>query len=183
MAKKTPLNEEDKAAFAEAMKGVQRISHSKVTHLLTPPPPQPKVRTKALTTVNTTTLFQFSDYETLEPVTSEDVLEFARSGVQQKVLRKMRTGQYTIEASLDLHGMIVEEAREALAHFIWECRRKRIRNVLIIHGKGRAHHNPILKNKLNNWLRQTNEILAFCSIKTKDGSTGSLYVLLKGPDQ
>jgi DNA-nicking Smr family endonuclease len=180
MAKKTPLNEEDKAAFTEAMKGVKRISHSKVTHL--PTPPLPKLRPKTPTDPDTIH-FQFSDYETLEPVTSEDTLEFSRSGVQQKILRKMRTGQYTIEASLDLHGMIVEEAREALAHFIGECRRKRIRNVLIIHGKGRAHHNPILKNKLNNWLRQTNEILAFCSVKTKDGSTGSIYVLLKGPDR
>ena len=91
----------------------------------------------------------------------------------------MRTGQYTVEAKLDLHGMIVVEARETLARFLIECHRKGIRRVLIIHGKGRAHHHPILKNKLNHWLRQFNDILAFCSAKSKEGGTGALYVLLK----
>ncbi|MCE3238593.1 MAG: smrA [Gammaproteobacteria bacterium] len=91
----------------------------------------------------------------------------------------MRGKQYTIEASLDLHGMVVTEARNALSHFLMECHRQGIRQVLIIHGKGRTNLYPILKNKLNQWLRQTDHVLAFCSVKTSDGSSGALHVLLK----
>ncbi|MEE9156926.1 MAG: Smr/MutS family protein, partial [Gammaproteobacteria bacterium] len=38
---------------------------------------------------------------------------------------------------------------------------------------------PVLKNKLNNWLRQRDEVLAFCSTRPVDGGTGAVYVLLK----
>jgi DNA-nicking Smr family endonuclease len=95
------------------------------------------------------------------------------------MIRKMQTGQYDTEARLDLHGMTVAEAREALAQFLVQCQHRGIRRVLIIHGKGRANHTPILKNKLNHWLRQTQDVLAFCSAKSKAGGTGALYVLLK----
>jgi DNA-nicking Smr family endonuclease len=91
----------------------------------------------------------------------------------------MHGKQYTIEASLDLHGMVVTEARNALSHFLMECHRQGIRQVLIIHGKGRANPYPILKNKLNHWLRQADNVLAFCSVKASDGSSGALHVLLK----
>ena len=37
----------------------------------------------------------------------------------------------------------------------------------------------ILKNKLNNWLRQVDEIIAFCSAVAKDGGQGALYLLLR----
>lgn len=178
MAKKPQLSEADKAAFKEAMKGVKPLTHTKITTQTSPPLnkryPKPPLED------NAATLFPFSDYETLEPVGSDDQIEFFRVGIQHKILRKMRTGQYNIEARLDLHGMIIVEAREALGRFIIECNRKGVRHVLIIHGKGRAHSDPILKNKLNHWLRQTNDILAFCSAKPKDGSTGALYVLLRG---
>lgn len=179
MAKKPQLSDADAAAFKEAMKDVKPLIHTKIN--VTQPPILPKKRRAEPTLKeNTATLFPFSDYETLAPVENDALMEFFRAGIQHKVLRKMRTGQYTIEARLDLHGMTVVKAREALGRFIIECSRKRIRHVLIIHGKGRAHANPVLKNKLNHWLRQTNDILAFCSAKASEGGAGALYVLLRG---
>jgi DNA-nicking Smr family endonuclease len=75
--------------------------------------------------------------------------------------------------------MTAEDAKNALSHFLAACKRNGIRHVLMIHGKGRSNRKPILKNKLNHWLRQTDDVLAFCSAMSKDGSSGALYVLLR----
>ena len=40
------------------------------------------------------------------------------------------------EASLDLHGLTRDEAWERLDMFITECKRRGLRKVLLIHGKG-----------------------------------------------
>jgi len=176
MTKKPELTE-DQAALQEAMKGVKRLAPTKKRISTSPAPVKP--RPKAFSDENSVDLFQFSDYDRHPSVGSNELIEFFRSGLQHNMIRKMRAGQYEIEAKLDLHGMIVMEAREALARFIFECQRRGIRQVLIVHGKGRAHQDPILKNKLNQWLRQTADILGFCSAKSKEGGTGALYVLLK----
>ncbi|HEX2548190.1 MAG TPA: Smr/MutS family protein, partial [Gammaproteobacteria bacterium] len=142
----------------------------------TPEKPPVKIRKKIIETEYTSPL---SDFESLDPVSASDLLFFARPGIQYKILRKLREGQYNAEAILDLHGMTVEESRTALYHFIIQCRQKGVRHALVIHGKGRANCKPILKNKLNHWLRQIPEVLAFSSAHAKDGATGALYVLLR----
>lgn len=38
---------------------------------------------------------------------------------------------------------------------------------------------PVLKQKVNLWLRQRQDVLAFCSALRRDGGTGALYVLLR----
>ena len=110
-----------------------------------------------------------------------DELLFVRNGVQQKLLRKLRRGQFSIGAALDLHGMSVAEAREALAEFLQECRIRGVRGVRIIHGKGLRSPGgrPVIKGKLDSWLRHRDEVVAFCSARQIDGGTGAIYVLLK----
>ena len=129
--------------------------------------------------------------ESLEPLSldtivdtkfnSEDEISFARSGVQQNVMRKLRRGLYRIEAELDLHRMTSEQAHEALRDFIVQCQYRHIRCVRIIHGKGLGSANklPVLKSRVNSWLRQWDNILAFCSARKCDGGTGAVYVLLR----
>jgi DNA-nicking Smr family endonuclease len=118
-----------------------------------------------------------------EPVDVEtgDELTFARPGLQHSVLRKLRRGQYAIEAELDLHGYTVAQAREELLLFIRDARSMNKRCVRIIHGKGNRSQKklPVLKGKVNDWLRQKDEVLAFCSARRTDGGTGAAYVLLK----
>lgn len=176
MTKKTKISDEDKALFRDAVRGVKRITHSKI---VSEPKPAGTRRIQPDTKETNSTQFQFSDFEKLEPVGSEDLLNYARPGIQHKILRNLRTGQYNVEAVLDLHGKTVEEARIALGKFLMRCKREGIRHVLMIHGKGRENSKPILKNKLNHWLRQTEEVLAFCSATAKDGRGGALYVLLR----
>ena len=112
--------------------------------------------------------------------TGEELL-FVRTGIQQRVLRKFRRGQYTIEAELDLHGRTASEARELVSQFLHRARASNKRCVRIIHGKGLSSIGklPVLKVKVNSWLRQWDEVLAFCSARPNDGGTGAVYVLLK----
>jgi len=176
---KNTLSPEDQAAFRDAMQGVKPLVTPTKTKLK--PRNQPEIRKRKITLEDEATdNYPFSDYEKLPPVSSEDILEFSRPGVQHKMLRKLRQGQYNVNAILDLHGKTSEEARESLSHFLLACQKKGLRYVMIIHGKSRGSGKPILKNKLNHWLRQTDQVIAFHSATQRDGSSGALYVLLRG---
>lgn len=176
MRKKNNLDEKDRAIFLEAVRDVKKMAYSKI-HLTTKPATQQK--TPSLSSQIKTDLFYFSDYEKFDLVDSNESIEFSRPGISHKILRKLRLGQYNIEAKLDLHGQTVEQAKQSLARFLMDCQQAGICHVLIIHGKGRSHLKPILKNKLNHWLREADPVLAFSSAVAKDGSRGALYVLLR----
>lgn len=120
------------------------------------------------------------EYEPSEVETGEELL-YTRPGLQYTVIRKLRRGQYAIEAQLDLHGATVAQARERVNAFLNSARLQGKRCVRIIHGKGNtsAGKLPVLKGKVNSWLRQKDEVLAFCSARPNDGGTGAVYVLLK----
>ena len=106
---------------------------------------------------------------------------FKRSGIQDKLMDKLRRGNMLIERQLDLHGMTVVDAQAALGSFLLHCLRQNIRCARIIHGKGHGSQNrkPVIKNELNHWLRKHPEVLAFCSTPPHDGGSGAVYVLLK----
>jgi DNA-nicking Smr family endonuclease len=117
--------------------------------------------------------------EPFEPLIG-DGLFYAKPGVQERVLHRLRRGHFSVGAELDLHGMRSEAARQALTEFLRQVRSGRIRCVRIIHGKGyrSGPRGPVLKQKLNGWLRQRDEVMAFCSARPADGGTGAVYVLL-----
>ena len=119
----------------------------------------------------------FSDDE----LEATDELYFARPGIQDRVVRELRRGHLEIGLELDLHGLTVRHARADLNRFLEECQRRDIRCVRIIHGKGYGSEDrqPILKQKLNLWLRQREDVLAFTSATRRDGGTGAAYVLLR----
>jgi DNA-nicking Smr family endonuclease len=123
----------------------------------------------------------FSDCRAPAELETGVELLFARNGLQHSVLRKLRRGQFSVAAELDLHGLRVEEARQELGQFLLHCRLTHKQCVRIIHGKGNRSHRqqPVLKGKVNHWLRQRDEVLAFCSARPIDGGTGAIYVLLK----
>ena len=119
-------------------------------------------------------------YEPADIETGDELL-YTRPGLQLTVIRKLRRGQFAIEAELDLHGATSIQAREAVNTFLKNARDQDKRVVRIIHGKGNSSEGkmPVLKGKVNSWLRQKGEVLAFCSARPNDGGTGALYVLLK----
>lgn len=123
----------------------------------------------------------FSEEHEPAEIETGDELIFTRPGVSHSVFRKLRRGQVSIQGELDLHGLTVAMARQQLAHFLHQCLISGKRCVRIIHGKGRGSFQgqPVIKNKVNTWLRQRDEILAFCSARQVDGGTGAIYVLIK----
>ena len=109
-----------------------------------------------------------------------DILSFSRSGLQHKVIKKLRQGKHSIELELDLHGLTVEQARVELQEFLGLCEAAGLRHVIIVHGKGfRSKGRPVIKPMLNRWLREVDIVLAFHSALPKDGGSGAVYVLLK----
>lgn len=165
--------------FRQAMADVRRLRRTGVTIPDRPrPPPIPYQREADEAAV----LRDLLDHEPdpLEAETGEELL-FARPGVQRRVLRRLRRGHYGIQAEVDLHGMTVPVAREALREFLSECRIRKLRCVRVIHGKGNRSSNrgPVLKGKVDRWLRHWDEIIAFASARPVDGGTGAVYVLLR----
>lgn len=118
------------------------------------------------------------DVETL--LDTDASLSYTRSGVGADVVRKLRKGHWTIQDQLDLHGLRRDAAREALGAFLRSANRRGLRCVRIIHGKGLGSVNkePVLKQKVRNWLVQKEEVIAFCQAKASDGGSGALVVLL-----
>lgn len=115
-----------------------------------------------------------------EKLTAEDTFSFLTPGLQKNVLKKLRQGYFGADAQLDLHGLTSSQAKQQLLRFLHLCVEDGCRCVHIIHGKGyRSENNlPILKNHLNLWLRQHNDVQAFCSALPKDGGAGAVLVLL-----
>lgn len=174
--KKTIISAEEIALFRAAVKGVKRIkfdtvplksktvSRRKIGRSEKPPREE----------------YPFSDH-LQQTVDATEKLFFARPSIAPKTLRALRRGSLTIETGLDLHGMNVDQARDALNDFLHHCVQQGFRCVHIIHGKGRLFNNepPVLKNQVNNWLQQCPDVLAFSSAMPCDGGAGAVYVLLK----
>ncbi|MNO83595.1 putative DNA endonuclease SmrA [compost metagenome] len=114
-------------------------------------------------------------------VGAEDELHWARDGVQESQMRKLKQGQIAFEGSLDLHGMTVEKARETLWDFLAEAARFEIRCVRVTHGKAARldGKRPLIKSHVNTWLRQHPQVLGFTSCQPRHGGTGSVYVMLR----
>ncbi len=171
-------DESDSALFIKAMQGVKPLTQDKVPLIQTRPAPIPKqhhLNEDVVSEAMLSDLYEPVDFDT------EDNLLFMRPGIQHGVFNKLRRGYFSIEANLDLHGMIVRIARAEVVNFLRDCQSYNIRYARIVHGKGYGslQKQPVLKGKLNKWLRQCDEVLAFCSARPADGGTGAVYVLIK----
>jgi len=174
------LSDDDKNLFREQMRSVKPLNEKikRVKDPKTPPSPPARRRQepKAQAAIND---YQLSDY-IREHVLSDTVLSHSDAGIPTKRFRELRHGEIPWEARLDLHGLKAEDARESLCRFIQKQAAENKRCVLIIHGKG-GHQGapPVIKNLVNRWLPQFEEVLAFHSAQAKDGGRGAVYVLLK----
>ena len=170
------MKKSDSEIFMEAMRGVKPIKNNKI--IPDKPQPSPIPNQRFLDEILVREEMLSDNYSYIE---TGDELSFVRSGVQHNMLKRLRRGHFSIEAELDLHGMIVRVAYLEVIKFIHQCQDYDIRCARVIHGKGYGswQKQPILKSKLNKWLQQFNEVLAFCSAPPMDGGTGAVYVLIK----
>jgi DNA-nicking Smr family endonuclease len=118
------------------------------------------------------------DVETL--LETDEALSFRRPGLGPDVVRKLRRGGWRLQGQFDLHGFRREDARQALADFIREAHKNGWRCVRVVHGKGLGSpgKTPVLKGRVQSWLVQKKEVLAFVQARPAEGGAGALVVLL-----
>jgi DNA-nicking Smr family endonuclease len=172
------LDDNDADLFREAVRDVKPLAYdAPVAEPARRPPPQAR-----FTRADRHAVLQESLYVNVHDpeIASGDELVFAREGIQKLVLRKLRRGQYRVQAEIDLHGLTVAEAKEAVRTFLANALERRLRVVRIIHGKGLRSGNrgPVLKSAISGVLQRVGLVLAYVSARPVDGGTGALYVLL-----
>lgn len=170
------VSAEDKQLFALALSGVTPLPPSKQADIA-PAKPANVRRKKAFIPE----LDRPQANADTPPVSAFEAIEFYQKGFRLQDLSRLRKRGFDLDASLDLHGEDELSAQHRLNHFIQHQYHLAHRYLLIIHGKGHNAQSdfPILKNRVNQLLRQYKEVLAFTSALAKDGGTGAVYVLLK----
>jgi DNA-nicking Smr family endonuclease len=173
------LEEQEAGLFAEAMRGVRPVDGKGRDLPL-------KLKTEAK--ISTAEVNYLKDF-------LEGKIEFALEytdeffaghvvGFDPLVAAKLRAGQYSPEADIDLHGQNAEQARETLIDFIHRAYNKSQRFLIVVTGRGRNSPGGlgVLRKSLREWLTQNplkRVVLAFCTARAKDGGTGAVYILLR----
>ena len=175
---KEAVSEKEWQAFLRAVDGVQPLNEQRGRIVVPESRPQPPtaVSVDFASLVESRLEFQL--------FCRDEYLEGQIAGLDQLIMDKLRSGNLSPEAHLDLHGFTVVQAFEALRGFIKLSWYKGLRNLLIIPGRG---HNSldgigVLRGRLPQWLTQEplkRVVLAFCTAIPADGGPGSIYVLLR----
>lgn len=121
------------------------------------------------------------DFDSIEFLESDDGKSFRRPSVGPDVPRDLRRGRWAVVGQIDLHGMFVEEARIAVADFLKKAQQQERLCVRIIHGKGNGSpdRQSVLREVVRRWLKQRDEVLAFCEARENDGGAGATLVRLR----
>jgi DNA-nicking Smr family endonuclease len=103
--------------------------------------------------------------------------------IHPAVAKRLHQGDYSIQAFVDLHGLLVKEAKEVFEKFLkWAVTTGKT-GVLIVHGRGLSSpFEPVLKKKVVEWLTRgpwRKWVAAYCSARICDGGAGATYVLLR----
>jgi len=103
--------------------------------------------------------------------------------IHPAVAKRLHRGDYSIQAFVDLHGLLVKEAEEVFERFLkWAVNTGKT-GVLIVHGRGLSSpFEPVLKKKVVEWLTRgpwRKWVAAYCSARICDGGAGATYVLLR----
>jgi DNA-nicking Smr family endonuclease len=173
-------------SFEEAMRGVVPLRAEDRGRVDKPSPAGPGVRTPV--SEEAEALAALADLVSgnghFDVTDSDEYIEGRVAGLDPRVVRRLRAGDFAYQSHLDLHRLTADQARVAVAQFLSEAYRKGQRCVLIIHGRGRnsKHQVPVLKERLRVWLGRgalARYVLAFTTARPCDGGGGALYVLLR----
>ena len=176
----TLRTQHEQQLFAEATRGVQPLAvPARVTRPLPQTAPLPLMRQRDEAAALAASLSDGVDADTL--LDTDAALSFARDGLAPNTVRKLRRGDWALQAQLDLHGMTREQARAALTQFLHDTLTQGLRCVRVVHGKGLGskNHLPVLKEKVRRWLMQSGQVLAYVQARATDGGAGAVIVLLR----
>lgn len=117
-----------------------------------------------------------------------DELRGAPVSVDRRIWRGMKRGKLAPEAKLDLHGMTLARAQDALTGFVRRAHGDGLRLVLVITGKGRGDFGPLptrpgaLRHAVPHWLRSAplaGLVQQVSPAHRRHGGDGALYVYLR----
>ena len=171
--------EADAALFKRMVGAVHGLPHTGRAHL-PPPRPQPIPARRQLDEQAALRESLSDEFDVESLLETDETLSWRRPELGIDVVRKLRRGVWALQGELDLHGLRTDEAREALSPFIREAHKQGIRCVRVVHGKGLGSpgKSPVLKGRVQSWLVQKKEVLAFVQAKPAEGGAGALVVLL-----
>lgn len=172
-------DDDEAILFREAVKGARPLKATRLHHSPARPKPIPQqfLRDERQALADSLS----DDYIPAHELESGEELLYLREGQSPAILGKLRRGHWVVQAAIDLHGLVADEARLYVAEFLADCKKRGIRCVRIVHGKGLGSRNrePILKHKLRSWLMQKDEVIAYAQARPTDGGSGAVIVLLK----
>lgn len=121
------------------------------------------------------------DFKTKHAQHSQDDIKSARKTVDHRTQLKLKSGEIRYQDRIDLHGMLLQQAREELIYFLQTSQQRGLKCVLVIHGKGTNTNSNIgqIKQQIPYWLENLDCVLSFSSAIAKHGGTGAIYVLLR----
>lgn len=111
-----------------------------------------------------------------------EYMAWVKPRVRKDILEKLHRGDYAVQDSIDLHGMTLAEAEEALFQFFRSSVQRGLFCIKVIHGRGlRSPRGPVLKEALKTFLHRSFSkwILAYATARHSDGGWGATYILLK----
>ena len=167
--------------FATTVGPVTPLPPSGLADIAPPrPAPEPRQREADERAALQEALSDEVDIESL--LLTDDGLSFRRPGIGPDVVARLRRGHWSIQGQIDLHGLRRDEAREALGGFVREATRRGQRCLRVVHGKGHGSpgKQPVLKGKVQRWLAQSADVIAFAQASGPQGGAGALIVLLAG---
>jgi DNA-nicking Smr family endonuclease len=175
------MNDDDRRAFREAMRGVRPLQSAK--HPKAKERPRKRVRASFSRADRLSVLAEsMADLrKPLAPVIeSGEEIKYRSERISEIEFRRLRRGQFRIEAELDLHGLNATAAEHELKTFLAWSYAQGLRVIRIVHGKGHRSgtRGPVLRALVNHQLQRTSAVLAFASAREVDGGTGACVVLL-----
>lgn len=110
-----------------------------------------------------------------------DAISYLKPGQTTDLLQRLRRGQFSVRAEIDLHEMTRTVAASAIRDFLDDCRLHGELCVRIVHGKGlrSKSRGPVLKQLTDSLLRRRADVIAFSSARASQGGTGAVLVLLQ----
>ena len=168
--------------FLSSMEDVTPISSDPIKPLSNNPHSSLAQQQKRQAAENTLSVDEnYLSSESVELVEPFAILSFKKDGVQGPVFKNLRLAKYQVDATLDLHGQLLKNARNTLFNFINDCQQQNVRVVLIRHGVGIKNKTKpgILKSFVNKWLPELPAVLAYHTAQRHHGGSGATYVLLK----
>ncbi len=177
--KETPRTKTDQELFQEAMADVREIREFREIPFTSPKGVKPRsIRNEDVFEI----LAEIVRGERKIRISDTgEYMEWTSPRMRGNLTGKLHRGDFAVQDTIDLHGMTLIEAEEALTFFFRDAVKRRLFCVKVIHGRGlRSPRGPVLKEAFRKLLHGpfSKWVLAYATAKDCDGGLGATYVVL-----